>query len=1158
MGNPGKQGGPGQDHPAGELRTNTYKSKVSGILQLPYLEKQTLPPSTPLITQEKVPVPKLYSNRPNDVSGMQQLNPGATHVALKSSGLRELSGMQQLNPATQTHEKPTARRSTKEHETAPPNTMEHVSGNTQTISGSTDQSGIQQLNSPAILHSKSTSTQIRSEQANPLPTLTNQAVSTSHTTCGPRNMSGIQQLSPSEADNQKSTQAPPQSEVIKCLYTNADQFMNKRRELKTQLDDEVHRPLIIGITEVLPKNSRYAVDQIELQLTDYDLFTNIDNNTNGRGICLYIHSSLNATSYKFTQAVNFQEVVWASVQLGSKEKLIIGCMYRSPNSDNNNNAQLCQLFSSLNPTASNQMLLMGDFNFPKVNWVDCTCSCSIDSIEYSFLESTRDSFLTQMVHEPTRFRPGQEPNILDLIWTSDTSLVDDLQHKAPLGASDHCTLSWSILRKPVPHTSTSIKKLYDKGNYDRMKDMLNINWENELENLDVEASWEILKTKLSEAETECIPIKRVSKEKRRRPIWMNANTLRKIKKKHSAWNRYQRTKDGQDYIKFAKARNQAKWANRSRVREFEKQIARNMRENPKAFWNYINSKVKHKKGVPDLYGEDGQLTTNDKEKAEALGKFFQQVFTVEDLINPPTLENRDYDHPLNNIHITPESVRKKLSNLKVHKSPGPDGLHPRILKELESTLATPLAIIFNKMITSSSLPEDFKIGEIIPIHKKGNRHFTSNYRPVSLTSVACKVLESIFRDHIVKHMKSNLLFSKDQHGFLEGRSTITNLLEALEEWTKVLDEGGSIDVIYLDFMKAFDTVPHQKLLAKLLSYGITGSVHSWISAFLSNRKQRVVVNGEKSSWMDVTSGIPQGSVLGPILFVIFINDLPNNIQGSVKMFADDTKLYMPIRSPSDCHLLQQDLNSAEEWANKWQMRYHPDKCTVLRIGNNHPNFDYSMQEGQSPLQTSSQEKDLGVNVDDQLKFSYHIEKAVSRANSTLGLIRRSFEYLDEESLTLLYKAKVRPILEYGNAVWHPRLIKDLESVEAVQKRATRLVPGLTHLTYPECLKRLNLPTLVYRRNRGDMIQVFKYMSGRTDTKTSMFPKPPAQQTRGHIYKIHKQHCRLQVRHNFFSQRIVELWNNLPDSVVTATSLNAFKARLDKCWENKPFKFDYRS
>jgi ribonuclease P/MRP protein subunit RPP40 len=375
-------------------------------------------------------------------------------------------------------------------------------------------------------------------------------------------------------------------------------------------------------------------------------------------------------------------------------------------------------------------------------------------------------------------------------------------------------------------------------------------------------------------------------------------------------------------------------------------------------------------------------------------------------------------------------------------------------------------------------------------------------------------------------------------------------------------QGGTIDAVFMDFMKAFDTVPHERLLSKLSSYGIAGRAHNWVKAFLYGRKQCVQINGTKSPWGRVTSGIPQGSVLGPLLFVVYINDLPGTVSCGIKLFADDTKVYKPVRSTEDCNNLQTAIDALGEWSRKWQLKFHPQKCKVLRIGNNPPEYTYTMTDGKGEkqaLEESKVEKDLGVEVDNKLCFVQHINKAVTKANRLLAVIRRSYQYLDEESMMLLYKGLVRPALEYGVAVWAPRLNRDIEAVEAVQRRATRMVPGLKDMAYEDRLRKLNLPTLTYRRHRGDVIHAYKYVHGIYNVPGSrLLQKSDLSNTRGNSLKLYKGHSRLGLRSSFFSQRVVAKWNSLPEEVAAAPSMNAFKNRLDKHWRSIPFKFDYKA
>ena len=251
-------------------------------------------------------------------------------------------------------------------------------------------------------------------------------------------------------------------------------------------------------------------------------------------------------------------------------------------------------------------------------------------------------------------------------------------------------------------------------------------------------------------------------------------------------------------------------------------------------------------------------------------------------------------------------------------------------------------------------------------------------------------MERLIRDAIMTHIAENDLLSPKQHGFIQGRSCVTQLLAVLDSWTLALDEGGNIDTIYLDFANAFDTVPHQRLLTKLRGYGIEGRILTWIEAFLTDRRRGVVINDIRSSWADVTSTIPQGSVLGPMLFICYINDMPSSVQSSIYLFADDAKLYRNIASDDDPTALQHDIQQLEKWSEEWQLHFNPSKCKVMHLGRQNPHRDYTM--GATTLATTTSEKDLGVYVDTELTFEKHIETVVNHANRMLGLIRRSYTY----------------------------------------------------------------------------------------------------------------------------------------------------------------------
>jgi len=387
----------------------------------------------------------------------------------------------------------------------------------------------------------------------------------------------------------------------------------------------------------------------------------------------------------------------------------------------------------------------------------------------------------------------------------------------------------------------------------------------------------------------------------------------------------------------------------------------------------------------------------------------------------------------------------------------------------------------------------------------------------------------------------------------------------LDEWTKLLDAGTSIDVVYTDFQKAFDSVPHRRLMSKLEAYGVHGHLLNWIKSFLMGRKQRVVINGQESTWTAVISGVPQGSVLGPILFLIYINDIVDNLSCTAYLFADDMKLFKGITKDADMAHLQSDICAVDAWTDHWLLKLNAQKCKVMTVGRRNKHRPtgtyYHLPAGGSnhQLQMVSDEKDLGVVIDSNLQFDNHILGKVKTANRILGLIKRCFKNLDMISFLLLYKALVRSHLEYAQTVWSPHKVKLIEALEGVQRRATKILPGFGNLTYKERLQRLKLPTLVYRRARGDMIEVFKILHGYYDPeaipclKQCIYPS-----TRGHTWKLYQLQSHLKCRKCSFTVRVAGQWNKLPDNVVNAPSVLSFENRLDNHWACQDFLYDFKA
>ena len=954
------------------------------------------------------------------------------------------------------------------------------------------------------------------------------------------------------------------------LFLNADSLTNKLQEFNLIVRE--HEPHIIGINEVLPKNYKRKVYKEEFALAGYEMIThsNVDDNI-GRGSIIFIKNGISYKQiYIDINGSHFDESLFIEIPLNDKDKLLCACFYRRGQTSSENNNLLLETFLEISKMGYTHVLLMGDFNLTNIDWVDNRCTTgNTQDINFRFMECMRDSFFFQHVNEPTRQRGSDDPSTLDLLITNEENMIKSIQYLAPLGKSDHSILKFELfcsLEKQPP----KIKVCYNKGNYAKFKGLLqDVDWQNEMSPhiKDVDKLWDIFKFHYCEAESKCVPNKVVyvnGKKSKRLSLPLDRKILKKIKKKNKLWSKKRMDlAREEEKLQYNRIRNQVRKLTRKAKKVMEKKIAKSVKENPKNFWSYAQSKLKSRAGIPELekMTDDGSIeyAKEDDDKAEVFVKYFSSVFTSETDEDMPYFEERIYNEVLSNITINQSDILKKLKKIKVNKSPGPDNIHPRVLHEISSEICEPLEYIFQSSINTQKLPAEWKHAKVTAIYKKGAKTKPQNYRPVSLTCIICKILESILRDHVTDHMKINKLFSDKQFGFITGRSTTLQLLHVLDIWTQILDEGGSLDAIYCDFMKAFDKVPHKRLIHKISKYGIKGNVLGWINSFLSDRTQLVSVGKSESERSKVTSGIPQGSVLGPLLFVIYINDLPEIVDNGsfVYLFADDTKVFRQIRTTADNEILQKDITNLIRWSDTWLLRFHPDKCVTMTIQNHPITNPHEYFMGDIKLSNSQCEKDIGVYIDNNLKFDIHINNAVNKANKILAVTRKTFECMDKEIFCLIFKGLVRPHLEYAAPVWSPHLVKHKDLLENVQRRATKMIPGLSHLSYSDRLKHLELPTLAYRRARGDMIQVFKLTHEEIGYDKSL---PPifirsSNNLRGHTKKLFMTSAHRDIRKHSFSHRVINAWNALPNHVVSAKTVKEFEKGLDEFWSHQEIKYD---
>ena len=919
------------------------------------------------------------------------------------------------------------------------------------------------------------------------------------------------------------------------------------------------KPDILCLNEIFSKSSIKSKDFSIINIPGYVPYH--QNPVNSYlGVAIMVSESLNSRSVNHLNSFNNScESTWVEIDI-EDDTLIIGCVYRQHDFSKEDFTNLNSLVDEACKYANgNHLVIAGDFNFKEINWDSLSTDCMENHPSTVFLDTIILNGLTQNVHSATRQRGSDKPSLLDLVFSNDPLLITTLNIDSPIGQSDHCTIIFSVdIPIKINSTITEDKLNYFKGDYDTMRlELENIEWGDLLNNLDTEQAWSVIKHKLNESKKHIPKQKKLSSSFKNKPLWMNRDVQIAIKTKKKKWKKMKNCPTTFTQNEFKQARNKCTSVINKAKKSFEKKIANEIKTNPKSFWNYVNSQRKCKPTIPHLLKPDNNTTSDDLDKANTLNTFFSSVF-VKDTDYVDTYITSNTPNTLSFITITEEQVHKKLSSLNQNKSPGPDHLHPKLIYELSGVLVKPFTILFNKSIQEGVVPQDWKIAKVTSIYKKGDRSLPDNYRPVSLTSIICRILESIIRDNIDLYLTENNLLSKYQYGFRSGRSCTMQLIDALEQWTHALNEGTDTDIILLDFSKAFDSVSHKRLLNKLDQYGITGKMKSWIHSFLTNRTQFVQVNNSISNSDKVLSGVPQGSVLGPTLFLLYINDLPDCVTSKTLIFADDTKIFKPITSPNDIKMFQADIDSLHEWSSQWGLKFNSSKCVHLHIGIKHDfNHIYTMMDqcgSKSPIKRSLSERDLGVIVSTDLKPKGHIDHITSKANKVLSCIRRSFSYIDKNTFIVLYKSLVRPILEYASPTWSPFLLKDIRKIEQVQRRATKLIPNIKDLSYPARLASLGLPSLLYRRDRQDLILVFQIFSDENHPLRYLFIVNSDTRLRGHSKKLLiSEHHTCQIRKFFFSQRVIRNWNKLPQKVISAKDLNDFKSLLNNVsWHTNKF------
>ena len=562
--------------------------------------------------------------------------------------------------------------------------------------------------------------------------------------------------------------------------------------------------------------------------------------------------------------------------------------------------------------------------------------------------------------------------------------------------------------------------------------------------------------------------------------------------------------------------------------------------------------------IPPIESE-GIIYTDDFEKANLFNNYFQGQTVLDDSNDVlPELPEPSYLTSLSSIAFDPQEVEEILRTLKTDKASGPDGLSNRILKELSHELSSPLCSLFNKSLSLGKFPSPYKDANVSPVHKKGDLSLVSNYRPISLLNSVAKLFEKLVFKYLYNHLQDNNMLSSLQSGFIPGDSTVNQLAYLYHIFTEALDAGKEVRTVFCDISKAFDRVWHEGLIYKLKAAGVSGDVLRWFQSYLSGRRQRVVLPGSLSEWVYIKAGVPQGSILGPLLFLLYINDIVKNIGSNIRLFADDTSLFIIVDNPTTAALcLNSDLEKLSRWAAIWLVTFNPSKNESLLISRKinkpiHPPL--YMQNVQ--IQEVSSHKHLGLYFSNDCSWHQHIDYIKQKAWFRIHIMRKLKFKLDRKSLETIYLTFIRPLLEYGDVIWDNCTQYEKNELDKIQNEAARITTSTTKLVSLDNLyKEVGWQTLHRRRQDHKITLFYKMFNQLTPVYLSSLIPQQVNAISHHNLRnsndIHTIRSNTSLIHNSFLPSTLRQWNSLPVEVRQLNTLSSFKTFLKKDLQSVP-------
>ena len=886
-----------------------------------------------------------------------------------------------------------------------------------------------------------------------------------------------------------------------------------------------------------------------------------DRNRHGGGVLFYCADHLPVIP-RPDLSTEHNESVWIEIKYKQNEKIMIGAYYRPPNQTAADRdsflVKLEQSVSTVLEENPKSVVIVGDFNDRCVKWDDTHSSSELGTKLYDLVA---DNGLTQIVNSPTHLdNTGRPQHLLDLILTDSPELIHNCQILAPIDKCHHCPTICELAIS-LPRDKPYKRTVWDFSNFDIIglyEALSAAPWGvayqvyNDID--DIEHYWSSL---FLDTLKQFIPTRTITVKPHSKP-WITKSLRLLIKKKNNLWRRYKRTERPEHLDTYRRVRNQTvRETTKARNHYFNSLIPtlENPNGDPKKWWCLTKSLLNNKTqtAIPPLF-EGNSVVADSSHKAAIFNRFFAQNSKLPPHAAKHSLPQFEYltDHRLNSVSVSPDEVQKVLKCLNVSKATGPDNIGNFILKICADAISEPLAQLFNHSLAMNKFPSKWKFSHVVPVHKKNNRNDKGNYRPISLLCNISKVMERLVHDKLYSYLTSNSLLTPLNSGFRKHDSAVNQLIALNDSIRKSVDQKHDVRAVFLDLSKAFDRVWHRGLLFKLKQLGISGPLLSWIESYLSNRHQRVVIDGQCSEWIKTECGVPQGSILGPLLFLVFVNDIVTGIQTNIRLFADDTSLFHAIMdSHTTQNLLNQDLQKISDWATQWLMVFNVLKNEVMTLSlrSNRPPQPPLFFNG-TPLKEVTEHTHLGLTLSSNMSWKPHVDRICRRAGQRNNILRKLKFRLPRKTLENLYKSLVRPILEYGNVVFDDGSIVLSQRLESIQLDAARTCTGALFSTNGNSiLGELGWSPLADRRKNHKLLMFYKmvnnlvpqYLRDLLPPRVADISNYPLRNAQNRSLPL----ARTSKYKSSFLPSTTVLWNYLPENIRLSPSFASFKSNLHR-------------